>query len=614
MQLSFSFPKIKGLTKRIIMALLVAAATVSPAVFADDQPQTVGDTDIRPFTMGGRIGFQSEAYAVQGIDARRPPGMGQLNVATTFSLFGLRSGLNILYSTDDNRLRQSMNQINFYGSWRWLTVSAGTVAPRFSKYSLNGATVTGGMIEIAPRWFSVTAAGGRSQRAVSFSPEQAFREPAFERWLYAGRIGFGTKGENEFAIGGLYARDVQGSLEDPQELLPAENINLTPELRLSLFSDRFQLESSVTVSAFTRDTNTDQIDLGDAEIPGFLENTFTPHTSTFVDYAGEISARLNLGIFRMDGGYERVQPGFRSMGLAQIRSDQELIRMRTQLRLFSGRLNFTGNLSQGRNNLLNTRLSTMNRQQLGTNIMLRLGSTSSLMMSYMHMSNEINPADHSPNADLPELRQRQLSQNFMVSPSFVIMVDNFSHNISLTTAYQVMKDQSGIYEDPDQTPPGFTTFTTGLSYGISFPSSLSLNATGNYMINNSAFSNASGQGVNVSTGYSFFDRKLNTSVSLGWSRNGSEFTRILEEDEPGSIGAALERMRQKTDGDNDFLEGEYVVRQWSQQYTINLSATYRLPNGNPLRLTMRGLTSNPAYEGGREFNEFHAVLRYEHRF
>jgi len=57
-----------------------------------------------------------------------------------------------------------------------------------------------------------------------------------------------------------------------------------------------------------------------------------------------------------------------------------------------------------------------------------------------------------------------------------------------------------------------------------------------------------------------------------------------------------------------------VVRQYSHQYTLNLSTTYRLPNGNPIRLNIRGLTSIPGQEDGREFNEWHAVLRYDHRF
>lgn len=604
------------LLNKILLFTLMAVIKIMNAS-ADDgsQPRTLGETDIRPFTMSGRLGIQSEAYAVEGIESRRPPGMGMINLSTNFSILGFKSGFNVLYSTDDNQLRQSMNQVNFYGSWRWLTVSAGTVSPRYSRYSLNGIAVTGGSIEIAPSWFSVALSGGRTKRAVAFSTDAGFREPSFERWLYAGRIGFGRKDRNEFAITGLYASDKETSLENVTEILPTENLSITPQIVLTLFKERLQLESNVTLSAFTRDTTTDELDISDIELPGLITDIFQPHSSTRVDYAGEVSGRLNLGVFRLEGGYERVQPGFRSLGLGQIRSDQELIRGRTQFRLLKGRVNFSGNFSSGRNNLLNTRLSTLNRLQLGSNLMIRMGKTSNLMVSYMRLFNEISPSGDNPDVNVAELQQSQISQNFMITPSVVLIVNNFSHNISFSGSYQIMEDKSAIYEQNEQPSPGFTTLTAGVSYGITLPTGLSLNTTGNLMINDSEYNKALGQGVNVSTGYSFFDRKLTTNLSLGWSRNGSEFTRILEEgEEPGTMGATIQRMRQKIDGNNDFLEGEYIIRQYANQYTIGISTTYRLPNGNPLRFNLRGLSSNPSYEGGREFNEFHAVLRYEHRF
>lgn len=589
--------------------LLTGVLFLSSNLCAEEPPQTLGETDIRPFTASGRIALHSEAYTVSGIEARRPPGMGQVNMSMGFTVFGLQSGLNVLYSTNDNRLRQSMNRFNFHGTWRWLTVAAGTVGPSFTKYSLGGVSVTGGMIEMTPGWFSLTLTGGRSQRAVDHSEKKDFREPAFERWLYAARIGFGQQEKTQFAISGVYAHDVSGSLDDPGELRPAENINITPELNLSLFQGRFRMESNFTLSAFSRDQNSDKL-VDDDELPGFLSNVFTPRTSTRLDYATELSARLNLRVFRLDGAYERVQPGFQSLGLGQIRSDQEQIRMRTQVRLWQGKANVTANFSHATNNLLNTRLTTMNRQQLGTNVMFRLGKTTNLMLSYMRMSNEITPSgDADPHTQA--LRQKQLSQNFMLTPNMVIIAGSISHNISVMASYQILDDQSNVYED--QPSPGFTNMTGGLTYGISLPSSLSFTATGNLMRNESDYNTALGQSVNVSTGYAFFDRQLSTSLSVGFSRNGTEFTRIIEED-PNDPIAAMRRIKQNGGNGNDLLEGEYVVKQYSVQYNVNLTATYRLPNGNPLRFNLRGLTSQPSYEGGREYNELHAVLRYEHRF
>jgi hypothetical protein len=119
--------------------------------------------------------------------------------------------------------------------------------------------------------------------------------------------------------------------------------------------------------------------------------------------------------------------------------------------------------------------------------------------------------------------------------------------------------------------------------------------------------------MNASTGYSFFERRLTTSITLGWSQNGIEYVQMVDRTDPLLKAQYLKRVRGQIQN-NGIIEGEYVVRQWSRQLMTNLSASYRLPNGNPLRLMVRGLLSKPSENGGNAYDEFHATLRYEHRF
>ncbi len=595
----------------VICLLLMVSGFLPESMAQQPEPSTIGDTDIQPLTFSGRLSLLSEAYAVNGINARRPPGMGQVNFSSTFSLFGLRSGINILYSTNDNQLRQSMNQFNFYGSWKWLTLSAGTVSPRFSRYSMSGITVTGGMIDINPGGFSMTFAGGRTRRPVAFNTDKAFRESSFEQWLYAARMGFGKRERTEFAISGVYAYDVVGSLEAPLDIYPSENLNITPEFNLSFFKGKFRAGSNITVSAFTRDRTGEAIEVD--EIPSALTDYFAPNSSTRIDYAGEITTQLDLGVFKLNGAWERVQPGFRSLGLGQIRSDSELLRFRSQLRLFKGKVNLSGMLSQGRNNLLNTRTSAMNREQIGANVMIRMARSANLMFSYMRLNNENTPTD--PDSPIwNELHQNQISQNIMVTPTWFFASPSLSHSVSLSGSWQELQDKSRMVLTGERQAMGFSSITAGAAYGISFPSGLSVNMSGNYLHNEATQSMASGYSFNSATGYAFFDKKLIMNLALGWSRNGSEYTRILDDHELTTFIRAYEKFNRLKNNGDDFLEGEYVVRQWSQQYSLNLSASYRLPNGNSLRLSTRGIASRPGEGDGRKYNEFNAMLRYDHRF
>jgi hypothetical protein len=50
----------------------------------------------------------------------------------------------------------------------------------------------------------------------------------------------------------------------------------------------------------------------------------------------------------------------------------------------------------------------------------------------------------------------------------------------------------------------------------------------------------------------------------------------------------------------------------SSQWTATISGAYELPNGDTLRLTVRGLISES--DTGRNFRESQATLRFQHRF
>ncbi len=581
-----------------------------------DEPTTIGETDIRPFDFSGSLSLISEGYMVNGIDPRRPPGLGQVQFNSTFSILGFQSGINILYSTDDNRFRQSMNQFNFQGSWRWLTVAAGTVAPNFSKYSLGGVSVTGGMIDINPAWFSLTLTGGRTRRAVEFTDEIGFREPSFERWLYATRIGFGNREGTEFALSGVYAYDVAESIEKPGEILPAQNINITPELKLSFFQGRFRLGGNATVSAFTRDRRGSALEISELDDFDWLTDLITINNSTRLDYAAEVSGQLRLGPVRLNGGYERVQPGFRSLGLGRIRSDHESFRIRGQFRLFEGRANLSGMHNSARNNLMDDKISTLQREQISTTLALRITQRVNLNLSFMQMSNVNEPVDAgNPIAD--QLHTDLISRNFMITPTMILQRDMTSHSVSINGSYQILEDKSMMVLQGERPGSDFDNTTVGVNYNITLPSSLSMSFSGNLMKNNTEAGSAIGNALNVSTGYSFFDRKLTTNINLGWSRNGIEFVRIITDPDLENLlsdGIIRHAVHNTLQNGNDFIDGEYVVEQWSHQYSINLTTSYRFENGNPLRLNIRGLFSRPDYEGGRKYNEFHAVLRYQHRF
>ena len=250
---------------------------------------------------------------------------------------------------------------------------------------------------------------------------------------------------------------------------------------------------------------------------------------------------------------------------------------------------------------------------MGANANFRLGQSVNLALSAMQMQNENTPTDMSlPGA--AEMHQKQISRNFMVAPTLVFRSGTMAHTISLNGSYQVLDDQSHAIFEGTRPPVDFTNLSSGISYGTSFPKGLSFNVSGNLLSNEMGETTNTGYSVNASTGYAFFERKLTTNLTLGWSQNGIEYVQVFDPSDPITQSHYIKRVTQQRTGSNGIIEGEYVVRQWSRQFMMNLSASYRLPNGNPIRLMVRGLLNKPSDGAGQAYDEMHATFRYDHRF
>jgi len=571
-----------------LVILLICVLTPS-AGNAQTNPVVEG-SDIRPFTINGSVGFISEGYAVNGIEARRPAATAQVFANTSFSIFGFRSGLNLRYSTESSKLRQSMNQFNFHGTWKWITLSAGTVSPSFSRFGLSGTTIDGGLLELNPGKWIFSFTGGRSNRAVQPSAKSGFRQAAYEQWLYAGKVGYGKSGGPHFHLSVMYASDDTTSLDNPVNVKPAQNLNITPDFGIALFHNVLKIQGLATISAFTRDLKAPTVPTDNTPIPAFATSIFTPHIGSRVDYATDLSGDLNLDVFRMKVNYQRIQPGFASLGISRIRSDQEQIRVQPQAFLLNRKLRVGLKLAQTRDNLLQNRISTQLRRQAGVNIQSQLSKMLLLNTTYSYMINHTKPENDSPEAQA--LEQKQMSNSIMVQPTYTLLVGQTAHSISLAGSYETLTNKYPGSSSSSGQSNNFTNINTTLNYSVSLPSGLMLNASGNYLISDAGATKTSNVGLNFGTGYSFFEQKLMVNLNIGLSQNN------------------IDRKQLGQSADTTAASTSVVA----QQGNVNLSATYRLPNSDNIRLTIRNNNNNQVKGQGNSFQELQARLQYQHQF
>ncbi len=538
--------------------------------------ETAGaQTDLGPIKVRGSVGFNAEAYTSSG-PTRRAPAVLQVFAGTNFSLFGLSSGLDLTYSTDQSRIRQSVNRLAFSTRWNGGSAAAGDVSPDISRYTLSGTVLRGGYLELTPGPVQFALGGGRAQRVVEVDQGIPGRGQAYERYVGGGRLGLGDKSGTHLHLVSVYGRDVVSSVDEQLDVEPAENLVLAPEAGLRLWDGALFVRGAFAASAYTNDLR--------AESGGPSFPLFASRTGTSVDYATEATARLQLDRVGVTLDASRYNPGYRTIGIPRFRSDEQTLRGQVRLSLLREN-KLTLNLSGGhvRDNLLDTRAVTTNRVTMGADASYRLSTSVNLSGGIALLSTSADPLDGTPDPELIALDF--VSRSFRLSPVFTLgNQGGLRHVVSLATSYQMSEDQSpavGLGLRPDNR----TDNASGsLAYTLGFPSGISVTTTLTGLRGETATSRMDVIGATVGSGLSLWERRLTLNGTLGATRNQSR------------------------------MDGLGVVPASSQsldQLTAGLTAGYRLWGSDTIRLSLRGLATQAPT---RTFRELRATLRYTHSF
>ena len=159
-----------------------------------------------PVQFSGSVSIYGDRSFISGDDSVLTPVSDlTFTVNPTVSFWEFPLSLDILISTQENNLRQQLDQFRlFLHPSEWVEgmlnapalalavrgVEVGTCNPSWSPLTLSGATVTGAAVEFNPWYVYLAATAGRTQRAVEVSDST---EAAYSRMLYAGKFGFGKK-------------------------------------------------------------------------------------------------------------------------------------------------------------------------------------------------------------------------------------------------------------------------------------------------------------------------------------------------------------------------------------------------------------------------------------
>lgn len=574
--------------KHCLFRLLFVSCLVFWGTDLSHAQETIGETDIETYSYSGSVGLQSHAYTTTR-DANRKQPLGALLTANVdFSVLGFQSGADIRYSTDDNEFRQSMNRFNFFGSWKWVTLAAGDVNPGYGQYALGGSTIRGGELNLSPGGFFFDIAVGRINRAVFDFSENRARRPTYERWMYVFRAGAGKPETSHFSLSALYGKDNTGSLPDTSSISsyrpgllspPAENLGVTPKFQVALFDESFKIGAETTVSAYTRDQRSPSVSTDEAGIPSFLTNLFTPRNSTRFSYAGLAHTELSFDFFQMRTQYERIEPGFESMGLRQLRDDRHTFTIGPAFQFFDDRWSLEGEYSLSEDNLLGQRLSTQTNQNINVTTRVRLSDIVNLGGGYTRFES----SSKSTNSENQE-NHFQLSQVFQLFPSFTVISGSTTHNFSITGIYQEMLVEYPVQQG-EQAADQSNTKTASASYSLAMASGLTINSSANLVLGEAPDNTFTTIGGSGGAGYALFNGRMNLNLTVNITQNRFERTVV----DRNVVNSSLQ------------INGNFV-------------ATYSLGSSNSLQLNLRTQNSTIMEGDGQAFSEMEGRIRFQQRF
>ncbi len=488
-------------------------------------------TQSKPIKISGQISASGVYYNSNQNDSREPFTyflQGALNI----NIYSFSIPISYSFSNQGEDLGYQLpfdfNRISLHPKYKWITGHIGNVNMTFSPYTLSGHQFTGGGVDLTPPGpLKVSAMAGRLLKATNDDGD-ARTIPAFNRMGYGLKTSY-EKERYKVGIIGFYAKDDQNSIDSIPEakgVLPQENLVVSVEGEVKL-GKSFSLQAEYASTAITKDVRAEETN--DTEGLSPLSALFNNRSST--EYYNALRTRLGYAIGRVSLGlgYERIDPGYETLGAYYFNNDFENITLDVSNTFFKDRLTLAMNIGYQRDDLDNLKANNTNRTVGALNATLTISERLNIAGSYSNFTtftnikpnqfDEINDADLL-DEQIENLDYRQLSQTATMTISYGLSQKETSRqNMTLNyTLNDVANEQGGIVRLGDAS----TFHNLNIGHTIDFSeSNLNISTAVNGTYNTIGREEATTWGPTVSVGKRFFEKTLNTRLSAGYNTSNS---------------------------------------------------------------------------------------------
>ncbi|NND08430.1 MAG: hypothetical protein HKN87_18780 [Saprospiraceae bacterium] len=505
------------------IALVVLLYCMAISLTAQDVEQTWKDLKTRldnPLEVNGGVGLQLQSYGTSLPIDRAVPFNGTLTANLNIRTLGAETPLNFIYSSGGTAFNVLLPSFGFAGmspTYRDYTLHLGDRTVTLGKYSFSNHSFRGVGGEInKDRWYS-RLFYGRLHRAQA-SDFNGFQniDPLFRR------RGFGIlagghpieDGKVEFSL--FKAWDEPGSLgtfaDSTLIVNPGENVIFSTLIEQNLFQ-KFKILLNYSNSGFTADRTVrrSDADASKRSLFGILETNGTTRWNN----ALETRISFLAGFASFDLTYERIDPGYRTMGALFFQDDQENFTIGITTQLFNNVLSLIGNGGLQNNNLDGTRSDKYRRWIGSLQGNLRISKKVSASLGYSNFSSvnrQVRILDPSAPNRLTELALT--NDNINASIQYKIgandqLLSNFTHqnNQTITQDENIAETSNNVTNAMIMYRRNWLEEKLGLGIQI-FQNNFSM-----------SFLDQRQLGVNVQVSKSLLDGRLKGSVAMSYLNN-----------------------------------------------------------------------------------------------
>ncbi|RLD78703.1 MAG: hypothetical protein DRJ10_09915 [Bacteroidetes bacterium] len=513
--------------KRVTILILIILGSISSS--AQDVEHLFDRFKKTAFQFSGGISANQVFYGVNGIDSRRSPYTYYLSGNVNASFYGWNFPVSFSFSDQELQYQtpplQSYNRIGIAPYYKWIKLYAGYSNMTFSPYTLNGYTFSGGGAELTPgKIFNFSAMYGRLHEAIEEDTSQNITA-VYKRMGYGFKIG--AKKDADFIdLIFFKAEDDVNSLlyvPDNLEIKPGENLVLGVRGGKT-FAKKVKLDFEYASSAITRDIRTEKYDENVPVLYRNISGLFTPRVSSSFYNALKGSFNYLGSGYGLGIAYERIDPGYETMGAYYFNNDLENLTINANTAIFKNKIQLAVNFGLEHNNLDDDKLSTMKKTVGAFNVNFSPSAKWNITTSYSNFTsftnirsdfdyiNQVNPI-----IPLDTLNFTQITQSANTNVSYLIGDPSNSKKkqfINFNFSAQIAANEQ------ENNPNSGSAFYNGnASYSLSLiPQNMTITTSlnTNYTEMPGAYNFMAGPMVAVSR--LFFQKALRSSSSIAWNR------------------------------------------------------------------------------------------------